>query len=172
MPPHAFPILLIHFLQQEKKPVLPCIHDYLHSESETESYKSKLEANNSRLADLQPKSLMARSHVPNLGQLPVAAPPPPPPPQFLKLRFELAVIPIAAPIDEIESWKSRNAMSVGELWIEIFEYYSLGFNMNELVVSIRKVGGYTRTEKQWKGKKLVIEGRRASLLISRLRIRL
>ena len=49
-------------------------------------------------------------------------------------------------------------MTVGELWIELFEYYALGLNMNEIVVSVRRVGGITREEKQWKGKKLVIEG--------------
>ena len=101
LPSHSFPVLLIHFLQQEKKPILPCIHDYLTPESETDLYKT--------------------------------------------------------PVDELEGWKTRNAMTVGELWIEFFEYYSLGFNMNENVVSIRKIGGYTRLEKQWKGKKLVIE---------------
>ena len=49
--------------------------------------------------------------------------------------------------------------SVAELWIEFFEFYSLGFNVNDDVVSIRNVGGFTRDEKQWKGKKLAIEGK-------------
>ena len=101
LPSHSFPILLIHFLQQEKKPILPCIHDYLNPDSEADLYKT--------------------------------------------------------PIDELDGWKTRNTMTIGELWIEFFEYYSLVFNMNENVVSIRKTGGYTRLEKQWKGKKLVIE---------------
>ena len=102
LPSHAFPILLIHFLQQEKKPIVPCIHDYLVSDSDIEKqYKT--------------------------------------------------------PLEDLNRWKTRNFMTVGELWIEFFEYYALGFNMNENVVSIRKVGGYSRLEKQWKGKKLVIE---------------
>ena len=101
LPSHSFPILLIHFLQQEKKPIVPCIHDNLVSESDSDMYKT--------------------------------------------------------PINELQQWKTRNFMTVGELWIEFFEYYALGFNMNENVVSIRKVGGYTRLEKQWKGKKLVVE---------------
>ena len=51
-----------------------------------------------------------------------------------------------------------NSYSVAELWIEFFEFYSLGFNVNDDVVSIRNVGGFSRDEKQWKGKKLAIEG--------------
>ena len=108
LPSHAFPLMLIHFLQQEKKPVLPCIHDFL------------------------PQIHIDRSEIEHTYR---------------------------TPQEEIKGWKTRNTMTVGELLIEFFEYYSLGFNMNENVVSIRKVGGYTRIEKQWKGKKLVIEGK-------------
>ena len=99
LPSHAFPLLLIHFLQQEKKPVLPCIHDYL-DDTEKE---------------------------------------------------------YATPVEKLETWKTRNDMTVAELWIEMFEYYSLGFNAEENVVSIRKAGETTRLEKQWKGKKITIE---------------
>ncbi len=34
----------------------------------------------------------------------------------------------------------------------------MGFNVNDDVVSVRNVGGFSRDEKQWKGKKLAIEG--------------
>ena len=40
LPAHAFPILLIYFLQQGKKPILPCIHDHLNSR-DPEVYESK-----------------------------------------------------------------------------------------------------------------------------------
>lgn len=40
LPPHAFPLFLIHFLQQLKNPVLPCIHDYLESE-DVDTYSRK-----------------------------------------------------------------------------------------------------------------------------------
>ncbi len=59
--------------------------------------------------------------------------------------------------------KIRNNCSVAELWIEFFEFYSLGFNVGDDVVSVRNIGGFSRDEKQWKGKKLAIEGR---LLVS------
>ena len=101
LPSHSFPILLIHFLQQEKNPILPCIHDFLVSDSDVNIYKF--------------------------------------------------------PLLQLKDWRTQNTKTVGELWIEFFEYYALGLNMNENVVSIRKVGGYTRLEKQWKGKKLAIE---------------
>ena len=34
LPPHTFAILLVYFLQQQTKPVLPCIHKYLDPSSE------------------------------------------------------------------------------------------------------------------------------------------
>jgi DNA polymerase sigma len=40
LPAHAFPILLVYFLQQGKKPILPCIHDHL-SSREPEVYECK-----------------------------------------------------------------------------------------------------------------------------------
>ena len=40
LPPHSFSLMLIHFLQRLKSPVLPCIHDYLTLE-DAENYKSK-----------------------------------------------------------------------------------------------------------------------------------
>ena len=101
LPSHSFPILLIHFLQQDKNPLIPCIHDFLVTDCDSSIYKF--------------------------------------------------------PWDNLKDWRTQNAKTVGELWIEFFEYYALGLNMNENVVSIRKVGGYTRLEKQWKGKKLAIE---------------
>lgn len=40
LPPHSFSLMLIHFLQRLKAPVLPCIHEYLNLE-DVENYKSK-----------------------------------------------------------------------------------------------------------------------------------
>jgi DNA polymerase sigma len=40
MPPHAFAIMLVYFLQQEAKPVLPCIHGYLKNQ-DGDSYECK-----------------------------------------------------------------------------------------------------------------------------------
>ena len=58
----------------------------------------------------------------------------------------------------MSSVKIRNNCTATELWIEFFEFYSLGFNVNDDVVSVRNVGGFSRDEKRWKGKKLAIEG--------------
>ncbi len=40
LPAHAFAILLVFFLQQEKKPVLPCLHDHLANRN-VENYESE-----------------------------------------------------------------------------------------------------------------------------------
>ena len=40
LPPHAFALLMIHFLQRHRKPVLPCIHDYIKND-ESDTYTSK-----------------------------------------------------------------------------------------------------------------------------------
>ena len=48
-------------------------------------------------------------------------------------------------------------MTLAELWIEFFESYSLGIIGADNVVTIRTSTNTTRDDKQWKGKKLLIE---------------
>ena len=130
---HAFPLLLIHFLQQVKKPVLPCIHDYLGSGGDGDSTDE----------DMSPTGAAAAT---TAGNATAASQAPPPPSDCV------------TPVEKLKGWKTRNDMSAAELWIEMFEYYAIGYNAEETVVSVRKAGGFTRNEKQWKGKKLTIEG--------------
>ena len=47
LPPHAFAILLVYFLQQQSKPVLPCIHSYLDTSTEESVYSTPVEVNTS-----------------------------------------------------------------------------------------------------------------------------
>ena len=49
LPPHSFAILLVYFLQQQSKPVLPCIHSYLDTSAEESVYSTPVEVNTSRL---------------------------------------------------------------------------------------------------------------------------
>ena len=81
LPSHTFAILLIYFLQQQTKPVLPCIHDFLDPDIE----------------DI---------YVP--------------------------------PAEQLAKWRTQNKSSLAELWIELFRFYSIGFKMPKLVVSIKK----------------------------------
>ena len=103
LPPHCFPLLVVHFLQQLKEPVLPCIHESLKSET-VETYE--------------------------------------------------------APKDLFSNWKSKNKSSVAELWIELLEHYAIGISGNDNVISVRRAGGIPRGEKQWKGKRLTVEGKK------------
>lgn len=57
----------------------------------------------------------------------------------------------------MKSWKSTNKTSCAELLIEFFEFYALTFRSADMVVSLRKVSGISKEEKQWRGKKLAIE---------------
>ena len=43
LPPHSFAILLVYFLQQQSKPVLPCIHSYLDTSTEETVYTTPVE---------------------------------------------------------------------------------------------------------------------------------
>ena len=43
LPPHSFAILLVYFLQQQSKPVLPCIHSYLDTKAEESLYTTPVE---------------------------------------------------------------------------------------------------------------------------------
>ncbi|XP_023340002.1 terminal uridylyltransferase 7 [Eurytemora carolleeae] len=59
--------------------------------------------------------------------------------------------------EKLREWKSENADSVAELWIQLFQFYSLAYASSDLVVSIRKAEDTTNEEKDWKSKKLAIE---------------
>lgn len=48
-------------------------------------------------------------------------------------------------------------MGLAELWIEFFEYYSLGIHATDNVVSIRSTKNCTRADKKWNRSKLAIE---------------
>ena len=129
LPSHTFPILLIHYLQQLRKPVLPIIHDYLDS-NEVETYTSK----------------WSRHCF------------------FLKWKFDqknntyLQIFDFTGPKNWLQSWKTLNTAGLAELWIEFFEYYSLGIHSTENVVSIRSaVSSSIRTDKHWNRKKMAIE---------------
>ncbi|XP_041359697.1 terminal uridylyltransferase 4-like isoform X2 [Gigantopelta aegis] len=58
---------------------------------------------------------------------------------------------------ESDSWVCHNTQSVGELWLELLRYYSLTFDMANVVISIRKTSPVARSEKKWNSKKLAIE---------------
>jgi hypothetical protein len=57
-----------------------------------------------------------------------------------------------------EHWKSENTESLGSLWLGLFRYYVLGFEINTYVVCIRQLAFCTRAQKKWNSKKLAIEG--------------
>ena len=73
------------------------------------------------------------------------------------MKSETIYFIFTAPVDKLKEWKSENTMSLAELWIEFFESYSLGILAVDSVVSIRSTTNCTRDDKQWKGKKMLIE---------------
>ncbi|VDI46674.1 terminal uridylyltransferase [Mytilus galloprovincialis] len=59
--------------------------------------------------------------------------------------------------DMANHWSSENTDSVGFLWIGLFKFYALEFELNAHVVCIRNFGVCTRAQKKWNSKKLAIE---------------
>jgi hypothetical protein len=61
-------------------------------------------------------------------------------------------------------WTSVNAMSLGELWLELFRFYALDFDMVGRVACIEQSNPLLRSsnEKRWLGKKIAVRG--ASLI--------
>ncbi|XP_052061598.1 terminal uridylyltransferase 4-like isoform X2 [Mytilus californianus] len=57
----------------------------------------------------------------------------------------------------VNHWSSENTDSVGFLWIGLFKFYALEFELNAHVVCIRNLGVCTRAQKKWNSKKLAIE---------------
>ena len=53
----------------------------------------------------------------------------------------------------------KNNQSVGELWLDLFRFYTEQFNYKDQVVCIRHKAPLTRFEKLWNGKCIAIEGK-------------
>lgn len=49
-------------------------------------------------------------------------------------------------------------MGLGELWLELLKFYCQGFDSSRTVISIRHDGKLTRAAKNWRTKRLAIEG--------------
>ncbi|XP_006824330.1 terminal uridylyltransferase 4-like [Saccoglossus kowalevskii] len=112
LPSHAFPLMVIYYLQQCQPPVLPVLHSLI-SKGETE--RSKLLGNDSMY-----------SYFDDLSQL-------------------------------SNVWKCKNESSVGVLWVGLFRFYALEFNMNDIVVCIKQSTPMAKELKKWSTKKITIE---------------
>ncbi|XP_076069141.1 terminal uridylyltransferase 7-like isoform X2 [Oratosquilla oratoria] len=107
LPPHTFPLMVVHFLQQHQPPVLPVLHEM----SSSGKPSSPQEPDNDSYLD---------------------------------------------PSELGNKWKCANKESIGELWLAMFRFYSVGFKLNELVVNVRQFKPMSKTDKNW-SKKMSVE---------------
>ncbi|KAK7072353.1 Terminal uridylyltransferase 4 [Halocaridina rubra] len=99
LPPHVFPLMVVHFLQQHEPPVIPVLH-MLQDNSESDGYLSPARAK--------------------------------------------------------EVWQTKNTQSIGKLWLEMFQFYTVGFKATEHIINVRQFKPMTRAEKTW-NKKIAVE---------------
>jgi hypothetical protein len=67
---------------------------------------------------------------------------------------------IAEPKNLDGIWTSENTMSLGELWLELFRFYALDFDVGGRVVCIQQSNPLLRSSnaKRWMGKRIAIRG--------------
>ncbi|XP_061196234.1 terminal uridylyltransferase 4-like isoform X2 [Saccostrea echinata] len=58
---------------------------------------------------------------------------------------------------QAEGWHSENTDSVGSLWLEMLEFYSLKFENSVNIICIRQHQVLSRVERKWNTKRLAIE---------------
>lgn len=56
-------------------------------------------------------------------------------------------------------------VDVGLLWVEMFRFYSLEFNMADNVIGVRTNAVLSREMKDWPKKRIAVEGQRLSHLL-------
>ncbi|KAJ9581297.1 hypothetical protein L9F63_023531, partial [Diploptera punctata] len=105
-PPYAISLLLVYFLQQYPKPVLPVLHELVESQDDENKADNYLE----------PEELEGK-------------------------------------------WRSENEMSLGELWLYLFEFYTCEFDANLHVICIEQLDPLLKTNnvRRWQGKKIAIK---------------
>uniref|UniRef100_A0A8C7FSN0 Terminal uridylyl transferase 7 n=1 Tax=Oncorhynchus kisutch TaxID=8019 RepID=A0A8C7FSN0_ONCKI len=133
LPSYVLALMVIYFLQQRKRPVLPA---YLGHEIKDFSI--------SRLHDFS-LTYMEDGCV-HWGYYPVSKDSSSPPETIFRegkapLVFQSAVSP----------------PSVGLLWVEMLRFYSLEFNMTECVISVRTSLVLSRDAKDWPKKRIAVE---------------
>uniref|UniRef100_A0A8C3WFW5 RNA uridylyltransferase n=1 Tax=Catagonus wagneri TaxID=51154 RepID=A0A8C3WFW5_9CETA len=140
LPPYAFALMAVFFLQQRKEPLLPV---YLGSWIEGFSL-NKL--GNFNLKEIQEDSVVweysdnaagdadtAKEEAPK--EIPIKR-------GQVSLTFDL---------------KHQPSVPVGQLWVELLRFYALEFNLADLVISIRVKESVSRESKDWPKKRIAIE---------------
>lgn len=56
-----------------------------------------------------------------------------------------------------QNFKGTNKTCLGELWLELLQFYCQGFDSSRTVISIRYEGKLTRAAKNWRTKRLAVE---------------
>jgi hypothetical protein len=79
-------------------------------------------------------------------------------PHFEHISIGLLLILAAKDLDGV--WKSENTMSLGELWLELFRFYALDFDILGRVVCIEQSSPLLRSSnlKRWTGRKIAVRG--------------
>ena len=67
-------------------------------------------------------------------------------------------------------WRSKNTQTVGRLWLDLLRFYSVTFDINQHVISLRQASLLSRQEKKWASKKLAIEGDKRTIWVKSLEI--
>jgi hypothetical protein len=133
LPPHAFIIMTVYFLQKLNPPVVPVLHETIASSSSkrASSTSSSKKPSTSQQADQDYEhDTIQNFHIfkKNLGNF------------------------IAA-----KSWHSSNTDSLGALWLKMLTFYSIDFGFKKLFVSIRSIKPISKSKVKMYSKKLAIE---------------
>ncbi|XP_065348402.1 terminal uridylyltransferase 4-like [Cloeon dipterum] len=73
-------------------------------------------------------------------------------------QLQSPVLPVIKDIqDGIPDWKSKNDMSLGELWYRMFKFYAIEFPETKNCVCIRAKELVTKSDKHWNSRKIAIE---------------
>nr|XP_006626679.2 PREDICTED: terminal uridylyltransferase 7 isoform X1 [Lepisosteus oculatus]XP_015218631.1 PREDICTED: terminal uridylyltransferase 7 isoform X1 [Lepisosteus oculatus]XP_015218642.1 PREDICTED: terminal uridylyltransferase 7 isoform X1 [Lepisosteus oculatus]XP_015218650.1 PREDICTED: terminal uridylyltransferase 7 isoform X1 [Lepisosteus oculatus] len=134
LPPYAFALMVIYFLQQRKEPVLPV---YLGSWIEGFSLKNLVDF---RLTGVEDGHVLWE-YSPSPEESKTTSK------EFIKKGMGLLTF----------DSKHRCEVAVGQLWVEMLRFYLLDFPMTDHVICIRVKQLLTRESKDWPKKRIAIE---------------
>uniref|UniRef100_A0A8K9X8S6 CCHC-type domain-containing protein n=1 Tax=Oncorhynchus mykiss TaxID=8022 RepID=A0A8K9X8S6_ONCMY len=127
LPSYVLALMVIYFLQQRKRPVLPA---YLGHEVHTQSCFNLFTRTNTHT---------------HPGVI------------ILHWSLSSAIKPVETPKLITVCFSAVSPPSVGLLWVEMLRFYSLEFNMTECVISVRTSLVVSRDAKDWPKKRIAVE---------------